>query len=306
MEHQTLAYSNPADFRTQSVTARKRAGTIDLSYSGKDIDFNEMMKHRTPVDPSEVLKEMQGQGHTFANIGVGTILTLTFQGKDYLAGTIQEREELGDFVFNPIGGYVHSRDLNRLDFAGLTEVAEEFLPITGKNEIMRFSRRGAVIGRPYSGKYPGFETLINLKTPARYQAPNLENCVTVRGASLRDSPQILFETPRNAAKLVFNYHMETAFTNFGDLGVSFHGAEEKFNSKAEDPSKALETFLNPYGIALIQLQRGQLTENVFQMISGELSPGNPQEIALSEVFLADENAIAERNTMPLPEFLRSQ
>ncbi len=166
-----LSYEDPTLFKTQQVIAKQDSQGINLTYTDETLSFTEMMEYRVPVNSDEILNNMQGNGHLFANIGVGGILTFTYQDYDYLLGCNQQCSETNDTAFNPMGGYVEIKHLNNLDLAQLKEISEELLPLTSNNRLIRFLKGGQIIGKPFSDYYFDFPESIELTDLPRYQAP---------------------------------------------------------------------------------------------------------------------------------------
>ncbi len=302
MERAVLGYKDPNKFRTRNVVAQYSEGHFNLSYTHPDVSFEEMRKLRTKVDRDIMVSELMGAGHRFANLGVGVILTLSLEGKDYLLGQQQRRPD-GE-VYNPIGGYVSLAHLDNPQEAVDEEVAEEFLPVYGERDLIKIARLEGEIMRPYylnDGRFRKSSYAFFMISGAKYKPEGLGKML-IKGQPPEGNPGILFETERNAAKAVYEARLVAQGFDVRELGVSLHHSEDSFNGSTGQ----LDILFNPYGTLLIQLEEGKLTDQMFTMRQGHLVSQSTKGIFLSEVFLADEGSIAVQNKRSLDDFLKTQ
>jgi len=306
-----IDYKDPAEFTTRRAIIERKSGipdtTLDynITFEDRDLTFSQMREYRGPISPLRIKNNLDNGGHIFANLGVGATLTLDLKGEAYLLGVRQNRVECGDIVFNPVGGYVHTAHLTNPLKAAEEEIAEEVLPIAQDGRLFRFGDRRKIISRPFAKHFQD-AGVIDITTARRYLPPNLSYNVRINDDNIEEIPGILFESTRNSAKLVFNYHLQPP-EDLQSLGVSLHSSEDQPPRKVEHAGAFLMPVqFNPNSIWLIQLKDGELTDRVYTMQNGSLRPVDPSEVYVSEVFLADQDSIANKNKMRLEDFLESQ
>lgn len=295
-----LRTENPNDFRTKRLVVSRDSGYFNVRYIGPDISFQEMDRGRDSVNPWTMYHNLQERHHAFVNLGVGGVLTLDFEGDSYLLGSNQDQADIDATVLNLVSGFAGSKHLATPILALDEEVAEEVLPITKQEKLIRFRRAQRPIERPFAEHFQDYPAAIALEPGARYSLKNLEARARINKRDIGGAPGIYFETRRNAVKLVFDYHLDLGDIDFRELGVSLHLTNEYLDSDV------LKTRVRPYSALLVQLNQGQLTDRVYSLRNGNRDPIDPKTIVLSEAFTLDEHSIAHDNKIPLIEFLEKQ
>ena len=197
-----------------------------------------------------------------------------------------------------VSGYVNSRVLETPRDAIDDEISEEILPVTREGKLIRFSRGGIELPKPFGEHYDDHSGLISLNKPARFETPGLVGPVAIHDSLISDSPDLYFQIPSNSVQLVFSYHLDLNGMDFEELGVSMLHSEDKL------VGDRLE--INQYSdvLYLFKLENGDLTDQVFIMNDGKLFSVNPRRVLLSQAFAEKPDGIAEIQSITLLDYLK--
>jgi hypothetical protein len=289
-----IGNKDPSEFWTRRVkVVSDSTGTHYISPVGDKLSFQEILKGREEFNPDKIRTNIRSRGHEFANLGVGGIVTIGNE-PSYLLGILLDKGEFNWFEF--VAGYVHGNHLLNPRLAYDEELSEEVLPVTNKSRILRFSRDGEVIGRPYSGYFKKeISKALPLVEPARFNLEGLVSPVSIFGKTFNSS--LCFDPYKNTAKIVFHEHVGIDMSVIQSLGTTMHHSEDRFDSA----SGKLEVFLHPNAIGLIRLDSGSLVPEVYRMTDGEMEEVDPTSVLLNKMF-ATQCGISGKDKVQLVEF----
>jgi len=308
-----LAEKNPDEFKSKKVRVQNKRGKIAISSEGSEMDFQEMMTLRKPENPRVIVDEIECNGHLFANLGVSTSLTTSYNGSDYLVLVKQDRIDFGDSVAKLISGYVPADKLACPIESLEEELTEEFLP---------FSEEGILLG--------GFLNLKPLPQPftkiVQYEqrfAYQMFECnlyelsglvgehIDIEGKPLQQNGKLYFHSLSNSVQIVFNHHVEIPkITQNGVVHAELNYLQKNngFLNHSEDvfdpDENSLNVTLKPEGILLLELDGGDITNKIYTCMEGVLKPFN-QAITLSEAFAPKDKGIVNQNSITLEDYLRN-
>ncbi|KHO46968.1 MAG: hypothetical protein QS99_C0004G0040 [archaeon GW2011_AR4] len=185
-------------FTTRQIHCRLDPTTgYHISPVGEEITYAKMQALRIPIDPEELLGELQGDGHTFAHSSVAGLYRLHVDGKDHLLLVHQL-----DSHFTPIKGYVESHELGGLENALDRELAEELLLETWDGTL-GYQREENYFGNPYGIPLVGSLRIIPAKP--------LQGLGLLRGhyqgVLLPAHAQFYFDALTNNIQIVFHYRL---------------------------------------------------------------------------------------------------
>jgi hypothetical protein len=301
-----LAEKDPSSFRTRQVKIFDDSEKISLFATGDELSFQEMSSLRRAINPAIVNENLSKHGHTFANVGIGALLTLHHQGQKYLVRLKQNVKEYGPnhFTMNSIGGYLESDHITNPEEGEFVEIAEELLPTHNEDtHIIRTNYQGNPIGLPFEGKFSNSQSSFLLEQ-GTFTTPNLRRKpVSYLNTRLKHQPGIVFEPGRNTAKLMYSFDLHPS-TNLSDLEVTLNGSEDEF-----DPikGKVISKF-HKAGIYLIKINDEKLTDKVYKMVNGKLVRQDPTHMLLSEEFAVDKNGFCNEGEIKttLLDYLETQ
>lgn len=302
-----LREMDPGQFRNRMVAIKLLDGTAYIHPLLPLQNFQEMMRHRKPLDQKEMYHNFasaESSGYNIANLGVSAILTIPYQGNDYLLLARQERKDFRDSVAKLVSGYTPDRLIYDPLRAIEQEIAEEVLPMTADRKVIRFARGGNMLPTPFSDIFEGSGRTISLEQPAAYAIPGLEHKVHISSGSSGEegSPSIIFHAPTNSANLVYSYSLAPQDSGTENAIHSIEHSEDVFDAK----TGTLQTRIKPGGLLLCLLDKGRLTPSVYTLQDGRLQAVDPSKLQLSEAFVPKEHGIADANNIPYLDFLRQQ
>jgi len=300
-----IGYKDPNEFRNRSVLAVRRADFLDLHPTGNPMSFKEMLTRRKPVNPEDLYSAICNEGHELANLGVGGILTISINGREYLVGVNQYRDELKDYVFNIVSGYIDSKHIDNPVSALEEEVSEEVLPVIPDNRIIRLRRSNKPLPKPFQEHFQESGHTFNLVYPSNYFIRNLWQNLTLDGKPIEGNPGLYLDPNRNTAQLVFSYQVEAEGVNLKQLAVSFNQSEDYFNKE----KSRVEVRYYPLGLVLIELQSGKLTDKIYHLERGNLIPISTDVLVslnFGSKFNLDNNAIGKTSRISLLDILEQQ
>ncbi len=301
MTGEVIGLKDPNHFRSQEFILKREGGGLNVVPVGPELTFAQMSEKRVGVDPEEMWRNVNGVGQRIANLGVAGIITAGIKGETYLIGLKHFRAESGDSVWNHVGGYVEARHHLDLRCAIEEEIAEEFLPVTGDGKLIRFSRDGRTLPKPYTHYFKDCDESFTLTWGAHFGHPYAIHPLFFNGKPLEGEPKVHLEPIKNTAKVIYGFHLTY---KGGDLpveerGLSFHSSNERFNGEKGE----LEVLLKPHDIILVRLCGGRLTKDFFNVKDGQLVPIDTESLYLGETFDVDPRGIARGDKMELAKYL---
>jgi hypothetical protein len=300
-----IGTKDPNEFRNRSILVTRRGDYLDLHPIGNPMTFQEMQERRKPVGIEDLYSAISDGGHVLANVGVGGILTISLNGKDYLLGVNQYRPSFDDYVFNIVSGGIDSKHLDTPVSALEEEVSEEVLPTILGNQLIRFTRDGNPLPRPFQEYFDESGLCFDLIPPANYSLINLWQNLTLVGKPITGNPGLYFDPKRNTAQLVFSHHIDTGIVDMNSDLVTLNQSEDFFNKS----QGVVEARYYPAAIILIELERGKLTDRFYHFDRGNLIPVSKdvlKTLNFGSKFNLDRNAIGKTSKISLYDFLNEQ
>lgn len=309
-----LAEKDSASFRNKQVRIRKEGSVFLIDPTGDEINFQDMMKLRKDTDPEEIKRNLSGEGHLFANIGISGALSTTYQGKHYALLVRQDRPDFGDSVSKLLSGYTPAHKATDLASALDDEIAEELIFCTEEGKIISGMRNLKHLPRPYENvaQYDPRVTFqlfdVDLHTlPGLTREP-----IDLAGIRLAGNPQLMFDAKHNSAQMVYRWHVDlpgipVEAIEHGEIpyltstNSNAGHSEDKFNPQI----KKLEVMLQEQGIHIAPLKGGMLTGEIFTFEKGKLVPFDGK-VTLSEAFAPKSDGIVTQNNISLGEYLALQ
>ena len=257
-------------------------------------------KNRKELE-AQMRSELPGEGHVFANIGVSSILTTSYKGKDYvILAWANRKSPWNDFnekfaVAKTIAGYMEAQNTANPINAIKKELEEEVLLVTQDGKILP----GVMDGKPLEMPFKGEKPLFKYEDQAEIRISTINGTdqyrkVLIDGKEVAGNPDIYFHVGSDSAQLVFRQHIQ--FTPdesaLEKLCVSFDHSEDK---RTED-KQSLNTFYHPRGLILVELDKGKMTNNAYTFSEGKLVQLKAG-IQLSETFAprTDDNIVTMDN-----------
>lgn len=280
LEGRLLMAKNPADYKTQRVRVRRDAQAVYIEPEGDIINFKTMMGFRTPAKVEDIQQGIDSkEGYLFANMGISAAVQIRHNGEDYAVAVAQAREDIGDHVFKLISGYTPIETLTTPRDAMLTEIAEEFLPITWDGKFVSGISEGKPMPKPYA-QVNAYEDAhpfeVTSTAHESYERLSLDKrTLLMNGKEMPGNPRIYYQAPVNGAQLVFPVTINVDFDTIAGIAhaetapvskraAHLRHAEDKF------ANGLLNAYLDPEPLCLLKLQDGRLTEELYRFLAGGL------------------------------------
>jgi hypothetical protein len=310
LESRILMTKNPADFKTRQVRVRRDADAVYVEPEGPEIDFKTMGSYRKPVPVEQVLEEIEGNGHLFANLGVSAYTVLVHKNEAYLVtvGQIRKSEGFSDKVAKLISGYVPSSFIEDPFDAISHEISEEFLPMTYGGKFLSGCFDGLRLPQPYKdvAEYESENPFSLSIGSENSRSTDYFRKVIVNGKRAFGMPRIYYHTNVNGAQLVFPFFAHVGLEDIEGLSQSetelkpahLKHAEEKFEKGV------LNSYMDPLPLYLLKLQSGKPNGEVFTFLDGKFQPVDASGLVLSEAFVpAVHDGIIGANNITLKDYL---
>lgn len=292
---QVLARKDAEAFSAYQIEIEKIGDTVDLIPTGKPLSFSEIMALRKPRSPEEFL----GGGKAIpANLDVSAVLTISYQTKDYLVLVCQARKDFNDLVAKLISGFISAKDIAVPLKAIQTEIAEEFLPFSG-GLLIPGELNNLPLDRPYA-KTLSYASSINFRLiPGSRLALRGDHVpLTIQGGKINYSPLFYIHTGTNSAQLVYSFHVN--IDEVENLSLSIYHAEDEFDSSGN----MLVVRLRKDQLFLAEIDKEELTGNLFRLENGELISQPTDRLLLSEIFAETNGIIVKQNHIPFTHFVK--
>lgn len=312
LESRILMTKNPADFRTRQVRVRRNADAVFVEPEGPEIDFNTMGSYRTPVSVKQVLEEIEGNGHLFANLGVSAYLILRHNFDKYLVtvGQIRKTEGFSDKVAKLVSGYVSAEFLtNPLD-SMLNEIAEEFLPVTKNGEFISGGFCGDKLPKPYKNvaEYTEEKPFTLCLASQSWPSTDYYRTVFISGNPSACLPKIYYHANVNGAQLVFPFEVHLFFEDLAEISqaeteLKTNRAAHLKHAEERPENGVLNAYMDPLPLYLLKLQSGKPNGEVYTFLDGKLQLVTEVSV-LSEAFVpAVHDGIIGANNITLQDYL---
>ncbi len=295
LEGRLLIVKNPAEYKTQRVRIKRDAQNVYIAPEGDVINFQTMMGFRKPTNVEDIQRGIDSnEGYLFANMGISAAVQLRLNGEEYAVAVAQARKDIGDHVFKLISGYTPIETLTTPHDAMLTEIAEEFLPITWDGKFVSGVSAGKPMPRPYAqvNAYEDAHPFEVVSTEhASYNCLSLDKrTLLMNGKEMQGNPRIYYQAPVNGAQLVFPVTINVDFDTIAGIthaetapvskrAAHLRHAEDKF------AKGMLNAYLDPEPLCLLKLQDGKLTGEAYMFGASKLEKVDSTGFMLSEAFM---------------------
>jgi len=283
---------NPVRIRREDD---KDHDSVKISVIEPGVDFMDMIKERKFVSANEMRSELRSEeGYLFANYGVSHILTLGYQGNNYLI--LENQKSRRRNILKHVSGYTEdnlSRDpLN----VAKKELSEEFLPFTEDGKLLRLIGMMRDYPRPFEDhfKYCGEEERLDIDDDAKFKISADVVSLFIDGSSMNFSPRITYHSPTNNAQILYEGHLEIP----RKLKL-----DRIWHTRDIVDGDYLNTVISYKGIVLARLKRMKLTGELYELEGGQLREINTEGLKLSDAFARQENGIVVESEIGFLEYV---
>ena len=324
LEGRVVADSKP-EVVSQRVRVRRDRDNVYVTPEGPEMGFKAMSSYRKPLgcSASEMSDRLGSEdGILLANMGVSASLQVT-DGTDLFEVVVrQNRDNDGfkDVVSKLVSGYVDVRHLTTPLDAALTEIAEEFVPITWGTKVIGGMYDGKPLEKPYDGVQVD-DTVLGYDSRFIFNLHSRDLLITDRSGIHRNSvdprivhindvpvpgkPRIYYSPGTASAQLLFGFGLRIDLSQIGDMqhAEKSHDVERILHGEDKKDQGVLKTFLGKEPLHLARIgDDGRLTGEFYLFRGGKMVDATQR---LSEVFAPSSHfGIIEESNITVPDYLK--
>jgi hypothetical protein len=297
---ENIIYEVPRTQKYNNIFLKEENSKIKITVQRPSFDFNKIKKERIEIEPEKLAEELNSSGHRFACIGVSTILTMNYQGYDYLIFVNHDTKINGKILLSFISGFVEEENVLEPEHAIDIEIAEELLFFTNEDKIIRYKRDNKELIKPFNNTYTDSGFFLDLIPGDKLELSKLiKKEINIDFKPIKHDPFILYESFINSALIVYNNHLIIPDEIKSIIKYAHH-------TENIPGGKNLRTKLYHEGVYFAKIKDGKLNGEIFRLDSGKMISINPNNFVLFHGFVFSSSHIKNERYINFSEYVKKQ